>query len=56
MRDKSEMRGLLRSFIIMAKTQFGKEVKVVKTNNGTEFKSGHMLNAYSDKEIIHQTS
>ena len=56
MRDKSETGGLLRSFITMAKTQFGKEVKVIRSDNGIEFKSGPMLTFYSEKGIIHQTS
>jgi len=39
-REKSEVGILLKGFISMAKTQSGKQVKVVRTNNGIEFKSG----------------
>ena len=40
----------------MAKTQFGRQVKVVRKDNGTKFKSGPMKIFYHGRGIIHQTS
>ena len=40
----------------MANTQFDNQVKVLKTDNGSEFKSGPMKNFYYEKGIIRQTS
>ena len=56
MREKREDGHFLNTFISLAKTQFDKCVKVVRTNNGVEFKSGHMRKFYTEKRIIHQTS
>jgi len=39
----------------MVKTQFFKQVKVVKTNNDNEFKSGPMKSFYREKGVTHQT-
>ena len=40
----------------MDNTQFGKGVKVVRSDNGLEFKSGPMQKFYLENGIIHQTS
>jgi len=40
----------------MVKNQFGKDVKIIRSDNGLEFKSGPMKFFYSEKGIIHQTS
>ena len=40
----------------MAKNQFSKGVKVVRTDNGAEFKSRPMLQFYSEHGIVHQRS
>ena len=42
MREKGETSKLLRNFIVMAYTQFGKKVKVVRSDNGSEFTSNPM--------------
>jgi len=42
MRDKGEASMLLQNFVIMVKTQFGKEVKTIRSDNGLEFLSGPM--------------
>jgi len=56
MRDKSKADHFLKTFIAMAKIQFGKGVKVVRSDNGAEFKFGPILKFYFDNDIMHQTS
>jgi hypothetical protein len=53
MKHKSEARILLIHFIYLVENQFGKNVKVVRSDNGPEFKISQF---YSSKGIIHQTS
>ncbi|KAG7558923.1 Ribonuclease H-like superfamily [Arabidopsis thaliana x Arabidopsis arenosa] len=51
---KSEVASILQKFIVMALRQFNKQVKIVRSDNGTEFMS---LKAYfAENGIIHQTS
>jgi len=40
----------------MSQNQFGKQVKIVRTDNRSEFKFGPMNIFYHEKGIIHQTS
>jgi len=40
----------------MVKNQFERNVKTVHSDNGLEFKSGPMLQFYSEKGILHQTN
>jgi len=56
MKDKGEAGHFPKQFIIVVKNQFGKGVKVVRTDNGAEFKYGPMLKFYSEQGITHQTS
>ncbi|XP_048228520.1 uncharacterized protein LOC8264641 isoform X2 [Ricinus communis] len=52
--DKTEVENVLCNFLVMVKRQFNKEVKVVRSDNGTEFTR---LNNYFDENgIMHQTS
>lgn len=51
---KSEVSTLLQNFCAMADKQFGKSVKMIRTDNGTEFM---VLKSYFQKNgIVHQTS
>ncbi|PKH48991.1 hypothetical protein CRG98_050339, partial [Punica granatum] len=56
MREKSETMKRLMEFCNMAHTQFGRAVKVVRTDNGTEFLSKVMREFYLDRGIMHQTT
>ena len=56
MKEKSEASQLLRDFCTMAKTQFGAQVKIVRSDNGMEFTSNSMKKVYSEQGILHQTS
>ena len=53
---KNEVATLLKGFVSMVQNQFGKQVKIVRTNNGSEFKFGVIKSFYHEKGIIHQTS
>lgn len=56
LREKSEAYGCLIKFCNLIKTQFGWEVKIVRSDNGREFTSGHIHKFYLERGIIHQTS
>jgi len=53
MKNKGETRSLLHSFVAYVKTQFDKRIKIIRTNNGSEF--NHKV-FYDSHDIIHQTS
>jgi len=53
MKNKSETRDLLQSFIVHVKNQFCKNVKIIRTDNGKEF---YWKEFYEKHGIIHQTS
>jgi transposase InsO family protein len=53
MKFKSETASIIKSFVSMAKTQFNKLVKCIRSDNGTEFL---LKEFYADNGIIHQTS
>jgi len=53
MKAKGEVSVLLQNFVIMVKTQFGKDVKIIRSDNGQEF-LGPMRQFYQEKGIIHQ--
>ena len=53
MKSKSETAALLKQFIILVENQFTKTVKVVRTNNGLEFKIDSF---YASKGIEHQNT
>lgn len=44
------------SFIHLISNQFNLKIKVVRSNNGTEFVNKRMHDMFSDLGIIHQTS
>lgn len=52
--DKTEVAQTLRNFLAMVQRQFGKLVKIIRSDNGTEFTC---LGAHlAENGIIHQTS
>lgn len=53
MEHKSDTRDLLVKFIHMVETQFNSKVKIVRSDNGPEFK---LENFYALKGIVHQSS
>ena len=54
--EKSEASMLLQNFVIFVKNQFGKDIKVIRSDNGKEFNSRPVQKFYCEKGIIHQTS
>jgi len=51
---KSEVATILRKFIAMAFRQFNKQVKTVRSDNGTEFMT--LKSYFAESGIMHQTS
>ena len=56
MQEKSEASQLVKDFCMMVNTQFWAKVKVIRSDNGSEFTSGPMKRFYGEHGIIHQTS
>jgi len=56
MAHKSNAFPLLKAFVISVENQFGVIVKVIVSDNGSEFKEQSALTFYKDKGILHQTS
>ena len=56
MAHKSNAFPLLKAFIIFVHNQFGIAVKMVRSDNGLEFKDKIALTFYKDRGILHQTS
>ena len=56
MLDKSEPSMLFQNFVMFVKNQFGKNAKVIRSDNGKEFTSPPTRQFYCDKTTIHQTS
>jgi len=56
MKDRSETSGLLKTFVAMTKTQFGNEVKIIRSDSGFKFTSGTMLQYFAENGIIRQTT
>nr|AAD19784.1 putative retroelement pol polyprotein [Arabidopsis thaliana] len=52
--EKSEVRQVLTNFLKYAEKQFGKTVKMVRSDNGTEFMC--LSSYFRENGIIHQTS
>ncbi|XP_074270843.1 uncharacterized protein LOC141594750 [Silene latifolia] len=56
MHNKTQVPGLVKGFVNYVETQFGKKVKVIRSNNGTEFFQTYCKEYFSTKGIIHQRS
>jgi len=55
MEDKSEASKLVKNFCHMVNIQFTMNMKIIKSDNGSEFTSGPMKESYGDQGVIHQT-
>ena len=56
MAHKSNAFPLLKAFLVFVETQFGTSVKIIRSDNGLEFKNKSALDFYKEKGILHQTS
>ena len=54
MREKSEVRVVLQNFRKMTEKQFGKSVKMVRSDNGTEFMC--LSQFFKENGVLHETS
>lgn len=54
--EKSEAYGILFGFHSMVKTQFGRQIKIIPSDNRREFTSGLIRQFYSNNGILHQTT
>lgn len=52
--EKSDVKKFIQSFCTYTKTQFGKTIKMVRSDNGTEFTC--LADFFKSKGIIHQNS
>ncbi|XP_075082933.1 uncharacterized protein LOC142166938 [Nicotiana tabacum] len=53
---KSDVCIILQQFIMLVRTQFNKTIKVIRTDNGTEFVNTTCNNMFNNLGIIHQTT
>jgi len=53
LKQKSEVVKVLEHFVIFVQTQFETTIKIIRSDNGTEFV---MTSFFFSKGIIHQTS
>ena len=56
LKRKDEVFDMFVSFYNMVSTQFDKKIKVVRSDNGTEFVNHKMNEFFNEKGVIHQTS
>jgi len=56
MKDKNEASKLVMNFCMMVRTQFSVNIKVLRSDNGSEFTSGHTKEFYAKHRMVHQTS
>ena len=56
MREKGEASKWLPNIMSLEKSQFGKDVKIIRSDNRTVFTSTAMKTFYAEKGIIYQTS
>ena len=53
---KSDFLKIFKDFYELVHTQFGKHIKIVRTDNAKEFSQGETLDFYRCKGILHQSS
>lgn len=56
MQLKFEVSVLIKRFYNLIETQFGKRVKLFRSDNGSEFVSANLKQFFSNSSIIHQTT
>ena len=57
LRKKAEATAVIKEFILMVETQFGKKIKVVRSDNAYELGLSKELSMFfKDRGIVHQTS
>lgn len=56
LKEKSEVAGIFEQFFYMIKNQFNQSIKILRSDNGTEFFNTTLQNFISKHGIIHQSS
>jgi len=56
MKEKGEASKILKEFIVMIRNQFHKGIKVVRSDNGSEFTSRPMQTFYGEHGILRESS
>ncbi|XP_074306150.1 uncharacterized protein LOC141641385 [Silene latifolia] len=54
--QKTQVPNLIISFINMIETQFSAKIKIIRSDNGTEFFQVHCSDYFASKGIVHQRS
>lgn len=54
--SKTEVYSVLKDFLLMINTQFGMKVKVLRSDNGTEFMNSKCNELFASLGIVHQSS
>ncbi|KAK9740661.1 hypothetical protein RND81_03G051900 [Saponaria officinalis] len=54
--NKFQVPALLKAFVAYVENQFGYDIKVFRSDNGTEFVQGECHSFFQDKGIVHQRS
>lgn len=56
MTHKSEVTDIIIRYHKMIQTQFDQQIKIFRSDNGTEFTCSSLQKNFSENEILHQTS
>ncbi|GJY13199.1 putative RNA-directed DNA polymerase [Tanacetum coccineum] len=56
LKSKTKVGEYIENFIKLIFTQFGKKIKIVRSDNGTKFVNNHLSKMFSDLGIVYQTS
>jgi transposase InsO family protein len=56
LKTKAEVKKMFKDFITMVKTQFGIDIKVIRSDNGTEYVNQELQLYFKEKGILHETS
>jgi Integrase core domain len=56
LKTKDEVKRVFKEFVTMVKTQFGKTVKVIRSDNGTEYVNHDLKIFFKNEGIVHETS
>ena len=56
LKTKDEVPVVFQNYYKMVKTQFEREIKVVRSDNGTEYVNNTLQEFFKEKGILHETS
>lgn len=56
LKQKYDVVDVFHTFYAMVCTQFNRPIKILRSDNGTEFTSGAMKSFYREKGILHQNA